>query len=296
MTAIQIEHQAMNTRWRCWLKGTDNEQLADIGNLWADMLDRWDFLLSKFNPASEVTRLNRAAVGKPLKIPYDLSELLEFCERARATTKGIFDITATSAPHVPRTSETAPFQIDVNCRTFAWTTAARQIDFGGIAKGYVLDQLAPALRQYEVQAAMLDAGGSSLLSWHAADEKSSWQVSLAPADEVPSERLLWQGGHDRLSPQRPWLELCNAALSYSASRPAGANSGQTFDPRSGSPLPEKRACVVVTQSAAWAEVLSTTALCMGEAEAATYIKARGLAASRLGWLAGDDVHWYSSHD
>jgi thiamine biosynthesis lipoprotein len=293
---IQLEHQAMATRWRCWLTGADRQHLSAVGNWWVDELERWDRLLSKFDPASEVTRLNRAPVGKPCKVGPELFELLNFCEQAKQATHGIFDVTASSFGGQDSVLEdsAAPYQLDHEQCLFRWSRARRQLDFGGVAKGYVLDQLAPALREHGVQAALLDAGGSSLLTWDGAGDDTSWQVSLAPANEDPSRRLLTVADIGSELPARPLLQFSNSALSYSATRHAGATTGQTIDPRWGTNLPEERACVVLTDSAAWAEVLSTAALCMGEAAAAKYIKEEQIVSCRLGWIEGADVRWHNT--
>ena len=266
----------MTTRWRCWLAGDDQERLAAVSDWWAEEIDRWDQMLSRFDPASEVTRLNRAPVGKRLRVHRDLLNLLDFCEQARQVTQGLFDITASSlsAQDSPHVEPTPPFQLEREPSLFHWTVAGRQLDFGGVAKGYLLDQLAPTLREHGVTAALLDAGGSSLLTWDDAGDESHWQVSLAHADEDPSLRLLTVDSLAAGSPARSFIRLSNSALSYSATRPGGTSSGQTIDPRGGRELPESRACVVITESAAWAEVLSTAALCMGVAAAAKYIKER----------------------
>jgi thiamine biosynthesis lipoprotein len=190
----------------------------------------------------------------------------------------------------------APYQIDAQRGTFAWLLPNHQLDFGGIAKGFVVDQLLQFVKEQKVTAALFDAGGSSLLAWDSNTAAASWHVTLSALGEGPRELVVGTELADDASRARPWLELQNEALAYSATRFPGTRSGQTVDPRSGTEIPEQRACVIVTQSAAWAEVLSTTALCMGEGEAAKYIKDRGLVASRLGWLADNDVHWYSSHE
>ncbi len=143
--SIQREHTAMATRWRCWLAGTDEQHLQTVADWWVEEIDRWEHMLSKFNPASEVARLNRAPVSKPRKVHRDLWELLMFCEQARQATRGLFDITASSLPwSTPQQVSCATaFQLDSQQELFSWTAAARQLDFGGVAKGYVLDRLAP---------------------------------------------------------------------------------------------------------------------------------------------------------
>lgn len=288
--SIHCEHLAMATRWRCWLQAEDQDRLAALAEWWADEIDRWDRMLSKFEPASEVTRLNRAPAGKRRKVQPELMKLLCFCKLAWSKTSGLFDVTATSlTPDL--TYDEYSFRVDPVDGTFVWNQAQRHLDFGGVAKGYVLDHLAKALYEFGVTAALLDAGGSSLLTWDDSGDAAPWQVSLTPGGEAPSQRLLSVKNSPTESSAWPFMALSNAALSYSATRAPGSSSGQTIDPRVGRELPDSRACVVLTQSAAWAEVLSTAALCMGEAAAAKYIVEENSITSRLGWIDGEAVRW-----
>lgn len=192
-------------------------------------------------------------------------------------------MTATSLTPNPTFNEYS-FRVDPLDGTFIWNIEGRQLDFGGVAKGYVLDQLAPALREQGVNAALLDAGGSSLLAWDNSSNDLPWMVSLAAADDTTSERLLTSNFDKTIAPARPLVTLGNSALSYSATRESGSSSGQTIDPRHGTPIAEQRACVVLADSAAWAEVLSTAALCMGEAVAGKYIEDSSPVPCQLIWL------------
>jgi FAD:protein FMN transferase len=291
--SIQREHPAMATRWRCWLAGTDEQHLHAVADWWAEEITRWDRMLSKFDPASEVRRLNRAPAGQPRKVHHELFELLRFCELAWSKTSGLFDVTATSPSSNPIWNQNS-FRVNPLEGTFVWDHPNRQLDFGGIAKGYVLDQLAPALQQHGVTAAMLDAGGSSLLTWDTAGDITSWLVSISAIDDDTNGRSWVSQNPSDWRDSRPMVELNNMGLSYSATRDTGTTSGQTIDPRSGKDLADCRACVVISKSAAWAEVLSTAALCMGEAAAAEYIIEGSPVECRLGWLEDNIVRWHNS--
>lgn len=295
-TSLQIEHLAMATRWRLVLRGADAEALAAVGSSCTAMIDNWDHMLSRFATTSEVRRVNRTEPTKTLKLHLPLLELLKFCDLARQATHGLFEVALPTAPTSAEQRVEAPYQLDWQRGTFTWHEPHRALDFGGVAKGYVVDQLLQFVKEHHVTAALFDAGGSSVLAWDAAPNAAAWRVKLSGPGESP--RALELGpefARDEADPV-PSLELQNAALAYSATRLSGTSSGQTVDPRTGSEIADSRACVVVTASSAWAEVLSTTALCMGEAQAAEYIKERGLAASRLGWLDGNAVRWYSSDE
>lgn len=295
LTAIQIEHQAMTTRWRLVLRGWAGEELNAVADFCTTIIDDWDRLLSFYNPASEVSRVNRTQPGTSIKLHPDLIDLLMFCDRARQATHDLFEVaqpiekvTANPSPSVKA------YQFNIEHSTFKWLVPGYQLDFGGIAKGYVLDQLLQFVRQRHVTAALFDAGGSSLLAWDSDPEGAPWLVTLSPPGQGPRELVVGPAIDEQQRDSRPWVELQNMALAYSATRTPGTTSGQTIDPRTNQELPDQRACVVITQFAAWAEILSTTALCMGEDAAAKYIKEGGSVASQLGWLVGETVHWRNS--
>jgi thiamine biosynthesis lipoprotein len=293
-TSLQLEHLAMATRWRIVLRGGEAEQLTAVGNSCTLLIDDWDRLLSLYNPASEVSRINRAQPGTILKLQPDLAGLLQFCDGARQATLGLFEV-ALHTGQVPASKQAAlpPYKLDLQQATFTWLVPHHRLDFGGIAKGYVLDQLMQFVREHHVAAALFDAGGSSLLAWDSDNEPAPWHVTLSAPGQGPRELVV--GTTARAVDSHSTLQLQNRALAYSATRMPGTTSGQTIDPRDEQELPEQRACAVVADSAAWAEVLSTAALCMGEAAAAKYIREQRLFACRLGWIVGETVHWHDSN-
>lgn len=282
----------MATRWRIVVRGWDAEQLEAFGGFCTVIIDDWDRLLSLYNPASEVSRINRAKPGTVLKLHPDLVDLLRLCDRARQVTHGLFEV---ALPIVQRSvgefRVQPPYRLDVQQATFTWLEQNHRLDFGGIAKGYVLDQLLQFVKEHPVDAALFDAGGSSLLAWDSDFDPAPWQVALSAPGEGPRELVVGGEPEERTVDSRPWLELQNAALAYSATRLFGTVSGQTIDPQTNQPLPDQGACVVVTHYAAWAEILSTAALCMGEAAAAKYIQEEHIVPCRLGWIEGADVRW-----
>lgn len=296
VTAIQIEHLAMTTRWRLVLRGIAGQELHPVADSCAATIDKWDGLLSRFNPVSEVSRINRAKPGATLKLHPDLLDLLGLCDRARIATQGLFEV---AMPNVqtfgPRQSGESPYRLDLEQGTFVWLASNHQLDFGGIAKGYVLDQLLQFVKEHQVLAALFDAGGSSLLAWDSDPEANPWLVTLSPPGEGPRELNVGLSANEKRKDCRPWVELQNMALAYSATRSPGTVSGQTIDPLTNQELTEQRACVVLTYSAAWAEILSTTALCMGEAEAAKYINEQGIVDSQLCWIDGETGRWHHQY-
>jgi thiamine biosynthesis lipoprotein len=115
-----------------------------------------------------------------------------------------------------------------------------------VGKGFALDQLADTLRDWEITAACLNAGGSSVLALETppATDKRGWDVGLGEGR-----------GHRN-------LELLAASLSGSGTAVKGAH---LIDPRTGVPAQRTSRVWAFAPSAAQADALSTAFFVMNEA-------------------------------
>jgi thiamine biosynthesis lipoprotein len=240
-----------------------------------------DGLLSRFDPASDVSRLN-ASAGQGLQ-PVDpqTRELLGFCRRAAELTRGGFDVTvgplvelwtlAADRGRVPDEQELAdalgrvgadrilldsPAHGPAHAPGHAGLEAAGMaLDLGGVAKGFALDVAVAELRESGIDRALLSFGRSSIWGLGSPTDETGWRLLL----ESPSQ------GYSGI------VELSDRALSVSSSlgqwsEIAGRRYGHVIDPRTGRPLGGGKQAVVVARSAALAEVLSTALLVLPGAE------------------------------
>lgn len=104
-----------------------------------------DSLLNRFDPSSEVSRINTSG-AQPSP---ELSEWLDTAEHYRVMSGGIFDV-----------------------------RYGGLLDFGGIAKGAVLRYAAGLLRGRGVLNALVDFGGSSILGLGHHPYGDAWEISL----------------------------------------------------------------------------------------------------------------------
>ncbi len=232
-----------------------------------------DALFSTFSPVSTVSILNAHAGHGALAAPPDLIELLTLSKHYWRLTHGTFDITV--GPLVAAWSDAGRTQVLPspvvlkNARVrmgsdkimfsshnrVSLGRAGMAIDLGGIAKGYALDRLTYALKDQDIDSALLDFGQSSI-----------WALGSPP--DAPYWRLLVQ---------RPdgesvgILSLRNQALSISASfgqrfTIQGRQYGHIIDPRTGEPLTRDLLACVIAPDATQAEALSKALLILGEKE------------------------------
>jgi thiamine biosynthesis lipoprotein len=126
-------------------------------------------LMNFLDPASDVLRINLAAVGAPVAVDPRTYEVLCAALSVTAATEGVFDIAC--APrlvewgYLPMPDKKLPDYIPGRSPLVLeeghriTKTDAVWIDLGGIAKGYAVDQAVNALKQAGVQSACVNAGG-----------------------------------------------------------------------------------------------------------------------------------------
>jgi thiamine biosynthesis lipoprotein len=167
----------MGTLVEISIVGRDEDKAAAaINDAFAEM-ERIENLMSKWIPESEVSKINRWAGVKPVKVS---AEVLEVIQRAREISKasgGYFDISVgglldlwgfeTSGGRVPAEVEVEQALQSVGYGAIvvdreASTVELRRgmcIDLGGIAKGYAVDRAFEVLRSKGYGNMIVNAGG-----------------------------------------------------------------------------------------------------------------------------------------
>jgi thiamine biosynthesis lipoprotein len=258
---IQRGRAAMGTWFEARLLGDDPEHLAAVAEAVLDEVQRIERLLSRFDPGSEIARINRDAGERAVLVDREVLAILLACRAAWERTDGYFDVTAPNALR-QQSSEAATFAavaIDPEARTVQFTRPGVALDLGGIGKGYALDRGAEILAVHGVGSALVHGGTSSILARGLDADGRPWSVAVRdPRAALDQAHALFR------------LSLCDQSLSCSASFGPGQEHSDLIDPHRRAPLEEPTACLVIAGAAADAEVLSTALLCMGRQEAATH--------------------------
>jgi thiamine biosynthesis lipoprotein len=259
---------AMNTWFECLLLGDDSENLAAIGEAAMDEVERVERLLSRFDSASEVSRLNREAAKQPVLVSYELLAVLQTCCDYWKKTLGHFDPTAVSRALLPQAGfDFSSVQIDAAARQVRFASEGLFLDFGGFGKGYALDCAVKMLRHFGVSQALLHGGTSSVLALGSAEDGNDWEVGI----REPSDPAREVGR----------VSLRDEALSSSAVFGPDQQISDIIHTHSGKRLAEQAACVVLAESATVAEIFSTAFLSMGKPGAAAFWDRKHL---RVGWI------------
>src|SRR6516164_475644 len=128
-------------------------------------------LMSFHEADSDVSRLNREALARPIAVHAWTFRVLEAAVELHRRSDGVFDIAI--APHLesmgllPRldaaqvaTEPQSPDAIELTAsQRVRFASPGLRIDLGGIAKGFAVDRALEAMRQFSISGAMINAGG-----------------------------------------------------------------------------------------------------------------------------------------
>ena len=146
---LRLALQAMGTRFELVLANDrDEHELRSAGESALEVIRDWHDRLSIFDRGSLVSRINREAHEKPVRIDRDMLDLFSACERWRAMTDGAFDIAVGSLMEhfgfrdTGATENVPPFgmdlvEIDADAMTVRFTEPGVKLDFRHFPDGYV---------------------------------------------------------------------------------------------------------------------------------------------------------------
>ena len=239
---------------------------------------RLDAMLSNYKPDSDLSRLNRDAHDRAVKVPLDLYRVIEESVRYSKVSDGKFDITvaplvdlwkaAMRGDRVPTEAEQQRLRACVGYEKIElippdqveFHSPCMKIDVGSIGKGYAVDRAVEILRTNGIVNALVDAGQSTIYGMGAPPGQSAWEVHLRD----PSNRV------------DPQVKLSENSVSTSEQTPGSllgvATAGHIIDPENGKPLETKYALSIVAKTGTASDALSTTLLLVGPAKGKPIVK------------------------
>lgn len=264
-TLIKRSLNAMGCRFEFLLDPRDSAHdrysVEAIVDVLVDLVHDWHNRLTVFAPSSIVSNFNRQPTGQLMRVDQDLFDLLTLCETMRTQTQGAFNIAAGTLMHAHGFRDTPPtgtsdsldldraITLDPFKNTIARNDDRVTIDFGAIAKGFVLDLVRRELIDYGIEHAFIHGGTSSAIALgtelDSNENQQPWRVRVA---------------------QEPKLDACISGQALSVSeigsriidQPDGQAIGHIMDTRTNQPAASaigRVACV--HQSAAVADAYST---------------------------------------
>jgi len=174
-----------------------------------DEIHNIDYLMSDFKEDSEISRVNKYAFARPVKVGAATFEVLEKSIEISKLTDGAFDITVGPIVKLFRTARDTgkaptPEQIaDAKAKvgyeklvlnnadqTIRFTVEGMSLDLGAIAKGYAVDKAIEVVQKHGALGAMVDVGGDVRCFGTPPKGKETWTIGLQDPNSYGGQGLL----------------------------------------------------------------------------------------------------------
>lgn len=269
---IHRQRPCMASLFELWLHGEDEEHLEAVAEAALDEIQRVERLLSRFDPAAEIHRVNQQASHRPVLVDYELLAILQDCQQRFVQTEGYFNVCALSQAEEKECDNILSLTIDESTRTVQLLHPRAFLDLGGYGKGYALDAAARIARQHGVTTGFFHGGTSSALALDPLEDRP-WLVGIRDPFAEDETAITLVG-------------LVQRGLSTSAALAREGVASDVINPVEGRPLQQQAACTVLAATAVDAEVLSTALLAMGKERAIDYLQRKegSLPPSSVLWI------------
>jgi thiamine biosynthesis lipoprotein len=243
-----FKHDAMMTTFCIRIAGEGHDEAAGAAKDCFEYLDYLESKLSRFLEGSDIWQINHMKSGDSLNLSEDCYNCLLLASEAYGQTGGLFDISlGTRIQHLKEDKSghppglTGQVSIDPDKTAVHCIQAGRELDLGGIGKGFALDRLKERLQDWGIQSALLSAGASTFLAFG----EKAWPVELT-------------GDH-----QQHTIELKNTALSASGT---GIQGNHIVSPDGIQPNHPFKRLWTTLETAAMADAWSTALMLLPEAD------------------------------
>lgn len=235
--------EAMKTTFRIRAPEADGALLEAASRDAFALLDKLEEQLSRYVAGSDIWQINQMAADETLLLSEACYDCLRIALQAQVDTAGWFDITlGTRIEHAKQKGAGAPpalvgqLVLDPERPAMHCLEAGRELDLGGIGKGFALDRMEGCLREWGIGCGLLSAGAST----HLAFGSRAWTIDVG--GERASTRLI----------------LRDQALSASGT---GIQGAHIVSPGAGVSAPLHHTRVwVLAKTAATADAWSTAAM------------------------------------
>ncbi len=264
-SAHRFTHHAMATVFEVMVRGGEAAYAGQAAAAVFREIDRIERLFSRFDPTSDIARLNRLGPGESMVIGVETHECLSLAGEVLRESGGAFDINVRALIKYEGRAGTAPFELVRTDVGFEVRRPAAEgerpgpldLDLGGIGKGYALDKAVEVLGDWSVEDALIHGGTSTAIAIGDAPGPGGkgWPVGVGagwPCAEAPSS-----------------VRLRGRALSGSGTEVKGKH---ILDPRTGRPAGGHLAAWASHPSAALSDALSTAFMVMATDEVAAYCR------------------------
>lgn len=263
--ANTLTRPAMGTFVEITGVGEGKDRLTDALDSAFSRIDEVDRTMSVFDEGSDVYRIN-APTNRRLSLTPGLTEVLDSSLEISRITGGSFDVT--SAPlldlwgyysgklNVPDKStleatrklvDYTALDLDLDVNVLTLGSSSQAVDLGGVAKGYAVDQAVEALKEAGLTGGLVNAGGD-IRGFGGPADGSDWTVGLQ--NPKAEDDIL-----HALTLSLPAITTSGDYESFFTYR--GDRLSHIVDPLTGRPVEDVLSVSVMTNSATYADGLST---------------------------------------
>lgn len=275
----------MGTVFTVTLPADRADYLEPAGVLSANALYEMENRLSFYQADSEIARLNQAAGAAPVPLAPETLAVLHAARRYGELSGGAFDITVAPLLQIwglrggpPPANPPAPKdlerirrlvnfrRLEIGGRTARLELPGMQLDLGGIAKGFAVDEVARIMQRHGLTNVLLNLGGN-LRALGAAAPGSPWRIAvqhpfaagrvLGKLDLRDGEAAATSGNYER------FVMI------------GGRRCAHILDPRTGRPAEGMASVTVIVaghDAAMDADALSTTLFVLGSEAGAGFLR------------------------
>jgi FAD:protein FMN transferase len=281
----------MGTLVRITLYAPDEESATAAFKPAFDRIRSLDAILSDYRPDSELNRITRTAVARPIPVSDDVFTVLRASQELAEQTEGAFDVTQgpvirlwrearstarSPAPEALREAASRSghrkLHLDTKHRTVQFAMPGMALDVGAIGKGYAASEAIEVLDRLGIRSALVAVSGDLAFS-EAPPGERGWRVAVyssdAPVQGVPRV-----------------LELTNAAVSTAGNREqhvdiGGRRYSHIIDPSSSTGLVDDVSVTVIAPHGLDADGLDTAVSVLGAEKGLRLIESRPEAAALI---------------
>jgi len=272
-----FSHEAMDTAFTVRFASGDESLFESAANECFRRIDAIEMRLSRFRDDSDVAVVRALKPGEVAVVSTEFMETLMASVRVCSATHGAFDPTLGAAMDVVKANGSAAVGDNTKNGEFMWAMSwtgmnrlvldpdhlrvsvkrpdnaddgewrGVSLDFGGIGKGYALDECAKILKgeMYELGNFLLDAGSSTVLASGAGPDGNGWKLGVGGR---------WRGRSRKVP---GFVHLSDAALSGSGFEIQGEHIIDPLERKMGTRWGQSW---TMAKEAAVADALSTAAM------------------------------------
>jgi thiamine biosynthesis lipoprotein len=274
----EFSHKSMGTIFRiiCY---TNQEDIAKQKSVEAfNRIDQLNYIMSDYLPDSELNRLSRSSgSGEYIQISPDLLKVIKTGQHWAIKTNGIFDITIgpysqlwrragrkdrlPTPEQINNASECVGYNnihIDPDNGKVMLGKKGMQLDLGGIAKGYAVDEMFNIFKNAGINRLLVDGGGD-IRTGEAPPGKKGWKLVLENLQE--DNQVIYATNTSIATSGDLYRYVLIDSVKY----------GHIIDPRTGYGMTTPRTVTIQASNCMEADILASTISILGAKDGSGFL-------------------------